>query len=32
MNNTSFEIEYKKLNNAQKKAVDDIYGQIMVVA
>lgn len=32
MNNTTFEIEYQKLNNAQKKAVDDIYGQIMVVA
>ena len=32
MNNTNFGIEYKKLNNAQKEAVDNVYGQIMVVA
>ena len=27
-----FEKEYKRLNEQQKKAVDSIYGQIMVVA
>lgn len=32
MNNWSFLEEYNKLNTEQQKAVDSIYGQIMVVA
>ncbi|MDD3793584.1 MAG: ATP-dependent DNA helicase [Candidatus Gracilibacteria bacterium] len=32
MNNGSFLEEYNKLNTEQQKAVDSIYGQIMVVA
>jgi hypothetical protein len=32
MENKLFNSEYKRLNPAQKEAVDSIYGQIMVVA
>lgn len=32
MNQTDFEIEYNKLNKAQKDAVDSIYWPIMIVA
>ncbi len=32
MNNNLFEEQYKMLNTAQKEAVDEVYGQIMVVA
>jgi hypothetical protein len=33
MNNSElFESEYKKLNEAQKQAVESIYGTVMVVA
>ena len=32
MNENTFEIEYKKLNKAQKEAVDTIDGPVMVVA
>lgn len=32
MDNNLFDVEYNKLNIEQKKAVDQIYGQVMVVA
>ena len=32
MNENTFEVEYKKLNKAQKEAVDTIDGPVMVVA
>ena len=32
MKELNFELEYNKLNEAQKKAVDSIYWQVMVVA